>query len=401
MSKFTTYKLEEIAEVQTGPFGSQLHMSDYKKEGTPIITVEHLGENRIIHKNLPLVGDEDKNRLKKYTLKEGDIVFSRVGSVDRCAYVSAKEDDWMFSGRCLRVRTNDKVDSRFLSFYFNQESFKEYIRMIAVVATMPSINTTILSEVEIVLPPLKEQKIIAEILSGLDDKIDLLHRQNNTLDQLAETIFRQWFIEESNSTQEICLGDIVETINGYSYKSSELNPSENALVTLKSFNRDGSFRLDGFKEFTGKVNQRQIVKQGDLIVAHTDITQEAEVIGNPVLVIEDPRYKTLVMTMDCVKVVPKNGNYSIPFLYYLMKRPEFKFHCLGCSNGTTVLHLSKTAIPSYTFPKPNSDKLNLFTEKAYELVQKTFVNHNQIRTLTKLRNTILPKLINGEAELMN
>lgn len=84
-----------------------------------------------------------------------------------------------------------------------------------------------------------------------------------------------------------------------------------------------------------------------------------------------------------------------------MKRPEFKFHCLGCSNGTTVLHLSKTAIPSYTFPKPNSDKLNLFTEKAYELVQKTFVNHNQIRTLTKLRNTILPKLINGEAELMN
>lgn len=401
MSKFTTYKLEEIAEVQTGPFGSQLHMSDYKKQGTPIITVEHLGENRIIHKNLPLVGDEDKNRLKKYTLKEGDIVFSRVGSVDRCAYVSAKEDDWMFSGRCLRVRTNEKVDSRFLSFYFNQESFKEYIRMIAVGATMPSINTTILSEVEIVLPPLKEQKIIAEILSGLDDKIDLLHRQNNTLDQLAETIFRQWFIEESNSTQEICLGDIVETINGYSYKSSELNPSENALVTLKSFNRDGSFRLDGFKEFTGKANQRQIVKQGDLIVAHTDITQEAEVIGNPVLVIEDPRYKTLVMTMDCVKVVPKNGNYSIPFLYYLMKRPEFKFHCLGCSNGTTVLHLSKTAIPSYTFPKPNSDKLNLFTEKAYELVQKTFVNHNQIRTLTKLRNTILPKLINGEAELMN
>lgn len=313
MSKFTTYKLEEIAEVQTGPFGSQLHMSDYKKQGTPIITVEHLGENRIIHKNLPLVGDEDKNRLKKYTLKEGDIVFSRVGSVDRCVYVSAKEDDWMFSGRCLRVRTNEKVDSRFLSFYFNQESFKEYIRMIAVGATMPSINTTILSEVEIVLPPLKEQKIIAEILSGLDDKIDLLHRQNNTLDQLAETIFRQWFIEESNSTQEICLGDIVETINGYSYKSSELNPSENALVTLKSFNRDGSFRLDGFKEFTGKANQRQIVKQGDLIVAHTDITQEAEVIGNPVLVIEDPRYKTLVMTMDCVKVVPKNGNYSIPF----------------------------------------------------------------------------------------
>lgn len=399
MSKFTTHKLEEIAEVQTGPFGSQLHMSDYKKEGTPIITVEHLGENRIIHKNLPLVGDEDKSRLKKYILKEGDIVFSRVGSVDRCAYVSAKEDDWMFSGRCLRVRTNDKVDSRFLSFYFNQESFKEYIRMIAVGATMPSINTTILSEVEIVLPPLKEQKIIAEILSSLDEKIDLLHNQNKTLEQIAETLFRQWFVEESSSTEEVCLGDFVETVNGFSYKSSELNPSENALVTLKSFNRDGSFRLDGFKEFTGKVNQRQTLKQGDLIVAHTDITQDAEVIGNPVLVIEDPKYKTLVMTMDCVKVIPKNNDYSIPFLYYLMKRPEFKFHCLGCSNGTTVLHLSKTAIPTFTFPKPDIEKLKLFTLKSNELIQKSFINHNQIRTLTQLRNTILPKLISGEAAL--
>ena len=82
------YRLGEIAEVQTGPFGSQLHMKDYKKVGTPIITVEHLGDNKIIHNDLPLVGDDDKERLIKYILKEGDIVFSRVGSVDRRAYVT-------------------------------------------------------------------------------------------------------------------------------------------------------------------------------------------------------------------------------------------------------------------------------------------------------------------------
>ena len=83
MPELTTHILEEIADVQTGPFGSQLHMSDYKIEGTPIITVEHLGENRIIHKNLPLVGEEDKNRLKKYTLKEGDIVDVKLIEVDK------------------------------------------------------------------------------------------------------------------------------------------------------------------------------------------------------------------------------------------------------------------------------------------------------------------------------
>jgi len=265
----------------------------------------------------------------------------------------------------------------------------------------PTLNLGSLKEIKFLLPPLSEQKLISETLSSLDDKIDLLHRQNKTLEALAETLFRQWFVEEANSKEEIVLADYVETVNGFSYKSSELNPSENALVTLKSFNRDGSFRLDGFKEFTGKVNERQTVKQGDLIVAHTDITQEAEVIGNPVLVIEDPKYKTLVMTMDCVKVLPKNKNISIAFLYFLMKTREFKFHCLGCANGTTVLHLSKTAIPTFTFPKPNFEKIKLFTAEADNLIQKTFNNHKQIKTLTHLRNTLLPKLMSGEVRINN
>lgn len=198
MGGWQNYLLGEIAQVQTGPFGSQLHMSDYKMEGVPIITVEHLGENKILHKNLPLVGDEDRKRLIKYTLQKGDIVFSRVGSVDRRAYVSANEDGWMFSGRCLRVRANKvKVEPRFLSYYFGQESFKETIRRTAVGATMPSINTAILSEVQLSIPSFSEQKAIANVLSSLDDKIDLLHRQNKTLESMAETLFRQWFIEEA------------------------------------------------------------------------------------------------------------------------------------------------------------------------------------------------------------
>lgn len=402
MSKFTTYKLAEIAEVQTGPFGSQLHMSDYKKEGTPIITVEHLGENRIIHKNLPLVGDEDKNRLKKYILKEGDIVFSRVGSVDRCAYVSAKEDNWMFSGRCLRVRTNNKVDSRFLSFYFNQESFREYIRMIAVGATMPSINTTILSEVEIVLPSLKEQNIIAETLSSLDDKIDLLHQNNKTLEAMAEAIFRKWFVEEAEESWEVeTLDKLVNTVNGLSYKSSELNPSKVAMVSLKSFDRTGGFRLDGFKEYIGKYKEQQIVIEGDLIVAHTDITQEAEVIGRPALVIGNTNYDTMVISMDMVKVVPKFDWVSIEFLYFLMRTKEFKGHCEGHANGSTVLHLSKLAIPTFEFQVPEKEKIVEFTTHAKELVKKIFVNHSQIKTLTQLRDTLLPKLMSGEIGINN
>ena len=222
MSEWKQYKLGEIADVQTGPFGSQLHMCDYQNEGTPIITVEHLGDNRIIHNNLPLVGDEDKNRLSKYVLNEGDIVFSRVGSVDRRAYVSANENGWMFSGRCLRVRPSQEVDSKYLSYYFGLEDFKETIRRIAVGATMPSINTSILSNVVVTLPSLDTQRRIASILTSIDDKIDLLHRENATLEQMAETMFRQWFVEEAKEEwEEKPLGKCIKLIGGGTPKTSE------------------------------------------------------------------------------------------------------------------------------------------------------------------------------------
>ena len=126
------------AGIQTGPFGRQLHQENYVQFGTPIMTVEHLGKNRIVHTNLPQVSDEDKARLSKYVLKTGDIVFSRVGSVDRRALVQPAEDGWLFSGRCLRVRPNpDRLDAQWLSYFFGLPAFKNYIRGIAVGATMP------------------------------------------------------------------------------------------------------------------------------------------------------------------------------------------------------------------------------------------------------------------------
>ena len=183
--------------VQTGPFGSQLHKEDYVAQGTPIITVEHLGDNRIIHIDTPFVTDDDKNRLQKYQMKEGDIIFSRVGSVDRRALVRKDEDGWLFSGRCLCVRVDKtKINPTYLSYFFGLESFKKYIRGIAVGATMPSINTKILSDVPVYYPKnLNQQKQIAKILSDLDDKIHLNNQINQTLESIAQAIFKSWFID--------------------------------------------------------------------------------------------------------------------------------------------------------------------------------------------------------------
>lgn len=182
--------------IQTGPFGSQLHKKDYVLIGTPIVTVEHLGDNRLVHKNLPRVSDADRERLSKYRLQAGDIVFSRVGSVDRRALVRQEEEGWLFSGRCLRVRSApDQIDPIFLSYFFGWSAFREHIKSIAVGATMPSLNTKLLSDIIVSCPSLPEQRAIAHILSTLDDKIELNRRMNETLEAMARALFKSWFVD--------------------------------------------------------------------------------------------------------------------------------------------------------------------------------------------------------------
>ena len=201
-------QLKTIADIQTGPFGSQLHKEDYVETGTPIVTVEHLGNRVFTEQNLPRVSDSDKARLIKYTLSTGDIVFSRVGSVDRCSYVDKSHDGWMFSGRCLRVRPTELVDSLYLYYYFCLEETKQFVRNIAVGATMPSINTKLLGEVEIALPDLNNQKRIAAVLSSLDDKIENNQKLNDNLADLLQTIYQGRFGNDILAVNQGVLSDI-------------------------------------------------------------------------------------------------------------------------------------------------------------------------------------------------
>lgn len=402
MSEWQECKLGDIANIQTGPFGSQLHSSDYVAVGIPSIMPTNIGSRLDISKNnIACITEFDAERLAKYRVKNGDIVYSRRGDVEKCAFITEKESGWLCGTGCLIVRfSSELVFPKFYAYFLSTEEMKGWISGHAVGTTMPNLNSTILRSVPLSLPLLPEQKAIANILSSLDDKIDLLHRQNKTLEAMAETLFRQWFIEEASEDWEFVeLGNYVNCFNGVSYKSSDLNPSKIAMVTLKSFDRNGGFRLDGFKEFTGKYKEQHIVKQGDLVVAHTDITQDADVIGSPVLVVEDSNYDELIISMDLVKVTSKYEWLSNEFLYRMMRTREFKQHCLGCSNGSTVLHLNKQAIPSYEFFLPPENKIKAYTIQAKSVLQKKFKNIAQIKTLEKLRDNLLPKLMGGEVRV--
>ncbi|SNQ60069.1 restriction endonuclease subunit S [Candidatus Methanoperedens nitratireducens] len=186
-------KLGEIADVKTGPFGSSLHERDYVVDGTPIITVEHLGERGVVHENLPMVSDFDKNRLNAYALQADDIVFSRVGSVDRNSLIKEKENGWLFSGRLLRIRLNTKyIFPAYLSYYFHQEPTKQRIRSVAVGQTMASLNTEILKNIEVAFPPtVKEQIAIAHILRDMDTEIEALEQKRDKYRALKQGMMQE------------------------------------------------------------------------------------------------------------------------------------------------------------------------------------------------------------------
>jgi type I restriction enzyme S subunit len=369
MSEWKTHLLGEIAQVQTGPFGSQLHMSDYKTEGVPIITVEHLGENKILHNNLPLVGDEDRMRLIKYTLQEGDIVFSRVGSVDRRAYVRANEDGWMFSGRCLRVRANkDSVQPRFLSYYFGQESFKETIRRTAVGATMPSINTTILSEIQLSIPSIPEQKAITAILRSLDDKIDLLHRQNKTLEAMAETLFRQWFVEEAREDSPTgVLGDVIDLVYGKGLK--------------EELRAGGNFPVVGSSGVVGYHSEYLVTGPGIVI-------GRKGTIGKVIYLFEN------FFPIDTTYYIKsKIGSAGLFYEYFLLKTITFE------NSDSAVPGLNRDIALSEKITLANLEKISHFNYYCITIFGKLNTNISQIRTLEKLRDTLLPKLMSGEVRV--
>lgn len=207
------YTLGTVSDIKTGPFGSALHASDYVRFGTPIITVEHLGEPYIIHApNIPLVGLEDKKRLSQYTLRTGDIVYSRVGSVDRNSVVTENEDGWLFSGRLLRVRNSDTYYAPYLGYHLNSNNAKKRIISSAVGLGMPSINTKILGEHIIILPSsIDEQKRIAEALSDIDD---LTHELDSLIEKKKAVL--------QGTMQELLTGNLRLPGFNESWKSLQL-----------------------------------------------------------------------------------------------------------------------------------------------------------------------------------
>lgn len=297
-------------------------------------------------------------------------------------------------------------------------------------SAVPGLNRDEVHQCVLRVPREDEQRVISHILGTLDDKIELNRRMNETLEAMAQAIFKDWFVDfgpvhakmrshKAYLTPEIWrlfpnsigkenrptgwkthkLGEFVSLTKGSSYKSADLQDSDTALVTLKSFRRGGGYREDGLKPYTGKYKVEQIIAPGELVMALTDVTQAAEVIGKPAIVPENVQYRTLVASLDVGIVRLNHENIGQSFVFHLLQTPQFQNHAYSYCTGTTVLHLNKDALLSFEACIPSGKILPLFNNIGDSISAKIFANARENALLARVRDLLIPKLISGEIRL--
>ncbi len=384
-----------------------------------------------------LVLDKDKlPSSARQKVRPGDILYSKVRPNKRhFGLIGNIPENFLVSTGFVVFRAQENIaDTRFIYWFLTQDRIVDYLQSIAEqsASVYPSIRPADIKGLDINLPPLSEQRTIAHILSTLDHKIELNRQMNQTLEAMAQAIFKDWFVDfgpvrakmegrdpylpleiwamfpdrfvnsDLGETPEgwvpAGLDRVATIIKGRSYRSEELAPSETALVTLKSFARGGGYRPNGLKPFCGTYKTEQVVHPGEVIVACTDVTQTAEVVGRSAIVGETLLYRNLVASLDVLIIRPKNSEPSRCFIYYLTGTDSFVAHNFARTTGTTVLHLSKNAVASFQFALPKRRLLQQFENIVGPIQAYIQTNAIAVDRLTELRNNLLPKLLSGEIQ---
>lgn len=393
--KFDTIKLSELAAIQTGPFGSQLHKKDYVVHGTPVVTVEHLGNRKFTEQNLPCVSDKDKERLKKYILKTGDIVFSRVGSVDRCSYVSAEYEGWLFSGRCLRVRPCEKLNPKYLYYFFSLEETKQFVRNIATGATMPSINTKFMGEIPIRVPSLETQNKIVSILWMIDDKIELNEKINKNLLQQAQALYREMFVNTQNNKRRICRAEeyfdiaIGKTPPRKEHQWFTTDPSDITWVSISDMGNCGTYISRSSEQITQEAVDKFNIK---VIPSNTVLLSFKLTVGRIAIT------HGKMTTNEAIAHFKTDKPFINEYLYCYLR--DFNYQTMGSTSSIATAVNSKI-IKAMPFVIPADDEISRFHSIAGPMFEQVLNKQLENDSLAEMRDALLPRLMSGELDVSN
>lgn len=358
--------------------------------GRYLITSKHIKSREIDFESAYLISQEDFEKINKRSYVERwDVIISMIGEYCGFTYVERNENiDYAVKNVGL-FKTGSELKALWLHYFLNSTIGTYILDINKSGSSQPYIALGSLRELPILNPPLNEKTAIVSVLSSLDDKIDLLHRQNATLEKMAETLFRQWFVEEAKEEWEIKpLGSLVTVKRGGSPRPIQDYLSDTGLRWLKisdatKENSPYIFEIKEHIKIEG-LNKTTHLKAGTLVLSNS----------------ATPGIPKILHVDTCIHDgwlhFPKS-HFSNEFLYLLFKkiRPEL----LQQGNGSIFTNLKTDILKEYPIPIADNESLLFFDNQIKPIFNKILKNQTQIRTLTALRDTLLPKLMSGEVRV--
>ncbi|OYO31690.1 restriction endonuclease subunit S [Janthinobacterium sp. PC23-8] len=424
--------------IQTGPFGSQLHTSDYQQSGAPVVMPTNIGDGGIITNGIARVGESDVARLAQHKLQLGDVVFSRRGDVTKNALVRSREVGWLCGTGCLKVRLGDEsvATAKFISHCLRAPDTKDWLIRHAVGATMPNLNTGILSAVPISLPPMGIQLAIVDMLDALDDRISLLRETNATLEAIAQALFKSWFVDFDPVRAKLDgrvpegMDEATAALFPATFDESEIGmvPKGWRVTTLGSICKDsgGAIQTGPFgsqlhasdyldigvpvvmpQDLAGRrVQVEKIARVGDDDVRRLSrhwlrtgdiVFSRRGDVGRHALV--GVRESGWLCGTGCLLVRPGQSWPSATYLSLALDRADAKEWLLRHAVGATMPNLNTGILSAVPIMRADDLILQAFDEIVCRLDDRISHGHANIRALVELRDTLLPRLISGQLRL--
>ena len=396
MIDWRTIKLEKvITDIAAGPFGSNLKVECFVESGFPIIDGANLKGFKVTDNITKFVTEEKARSLHRSIAKRNDIIVTISGNVGQIAYIpnDSKYIEYLVSQRQFRVSFDESaIDVPYLVYYFHTREGQHKILSFANQVGVPALAQPLknFKAIELDLPPLSTQHRIASILSSLDDKIDLLHRENATLEQMAETLFRLWFVVEAKEEwEEVALGDVVKTTSGGTPSRKHSDYYENGTINwVKSKELDGSFISSTEELITEEAvtnsSAKMLPEKSVLIAMYGATVGEYGILSKP-----------MTCNQAVCALIP-NENYPYTYLYVWTALMKEDF--INLASGAAQQNISQDLIKQQIVCS-DLDRIKQYDKMVRSYFEKMENNQKQIQTLIQTRDGLLPRLMNKEISM--
>ena len=363
-------------------------------EGPYMLTAKDIFDGRIQHDFARRTSQEAFDTLltDKSRPKVNDVLITKDGSIGRVAIV--EKHDMCISQSVALIRTNSKIKPLFLKYLLESPQYQQLIKRDAGGSTIEHVYITRINKMLVGIPNIEIQNSILNVVHNIQLKIDLLYRQNKTLEQLAETLFRQWFVEkEWNGT----LAEYIKVQGGYAFKSKDFK--ENGFAGIIKIRNISMGMIDIInhdyvdESVIKNIDKRFKIKSGDFLIAMTGA--EIGKIG-----IVEKTEKEIWVNQRVGKLETKVP-YGDLIGYLALKSREGQEHIINTCAGSAQENISSAGIEEMNFVSYEKEKTEAFGKEIQPLFEKIIFNQGQVQTLTKLRDTLLPKLMSGEVRIEN